>query len=147
MKRYFGTKRVEAEPMSRGDYNKYRGWNIPYDENPDDEGYLIQYEDGYISWSPKKQFEESYVECTGKSLLETVELMKSADYRDRFVAEFKQVSIRIDSLARMVDKMSKNELEFTPNCSYELLNSQLNIMNSYKSLLEERARIEKINLS
>ena len=29
MKRYIGTKIIKAEPMTRGDYNKYRGWQIP----------------------------------------------------------------------------------------------------------------------
>lgn len=58
---YVGTKIIDAEPMTRGEYNKYRGWTIPANENPDDEGYLVQYRpDGYISWSPKKVFEEAY---------------------------------------------------------------------------------------
>lgn len=60
MEKYIGTKTIEAEPMTRGNYNKYRGWTIPADEDPDDEGYLVKYSDGYISWSPKKQFEEAY---------------------------------------------------------------------------------------
>ena len=34
MKKYIGTKMIEAKPMNRGDYNTYRGWNIPKDENP-----------------------------------------------------------------------------------------------------------------
>ena len=42
MKNYIGTKRIEAEPMTRGDYNKYRGWTIPADENPEDEGYIVK---------------------------------------------------------------------------------------------------------
>lgn len=46
--------------MNRGEYNKYRGWKIPENENPDDEGYIVKYYDGYISWSPKKQFSEAY---------------------------------------------------------------------------------------
>lgn len=58
MKSYISTKLVKAKPMNRGEYNKFRGWDIPKNENPDDEGYLIQYPDGYISWCPKKQFEE-----------------------------------------------------------------------------------------
>ena len=53
MKKYIGTKLVQARPMTRGAYNRYRGWEIPADENPEDEGYLIQYPDGYVSWSPK----------------------------------------------------------------------------------------------
>ena len=69
---YEGTKRVHAKPMNRGDYNSYRGWEVPADENPADEGYLVEYVDGgrgndsrhagYISWSPKDVFERSYKE-------------------------------------------------------------------------------------
>ena len=60
---YEGTKRVHAKPMNRGDYNVYRGWEVPADENPADEGYLVEYVDGgrgndsrhagYISWSQR----------------------------------------------------------------------------------------------
>lgn len=60
METYIGTKILEAEPMTRGSYNEYRGWEIPADENPADEGYLVRYPDGYISWSPKDVFEEAY---------------------------------------------------------------------------------------
>ena len=69
---YEGTKRVRVKPMNRGDYNSYRGWEVPADENPADEGYLVEYVDGgksnpaahagYISWSPKDVFERAYHE-------------------------------------------------------------------------------------
>lgn len=69
---YEGTKRVHAKPMNRGDYNSYRSWEVPADENPADEGYLVEDADGgrgndsrhagYISWSPKDVFERSYKE-------------------------------------------------------------------------------------
>lgn len=69
-KTYVGTKIVKAFPMTRGDYNEYRGWVIPEDENPNDEGYLVEYTDGsagnhpdhkgYISWSPKEVFDTCY---------------------------------------------------------------------------------------
>ena len=62
MKKYIGTKVVEAEPMTRGSYNKYRGWTIPADEDPNDPGYLIRYQDGYESWSLKRIFDEAYME-------------------------------------------------------------------------------------
>ena len=62
MKTYIGTKVIDAEPMTRGEYNKYRGWQIPSNENPDDEGYRVVYPDGYVSWSPKSVFEEAYRE-------------------------------------------------------------------------------------
>lgn len=57
--RYIGVKIVDAEPMNIGDYNKFRGWTIPENENPITEGYLVKYKDGYVSWCPKKQFEEA----------------------------------------------------------------------------------------
>lgn len=72
MKLYTGTKQVHAKPMNRQDYNTLRGWDVPADENPADEGYLVEYVDGgksnhpdfqgYISWSPKDVFERAYKE-------------------------------------------------------------------------------------
>lgn len=72
MKKYQCHKQVIARPMTRGEYNGYRGWEVPEDENPADEGYLVEYLDGgesnhpnhmgYISWSPKAVFERGYRE-------------------------------------------------------------------------------------
>lgn len=75
--KYIGTKRIEAVPMTRGDYNKYRGWTIPADENPEDEGYLVKYSDDYISWSPKNPFEEAYRKSGNMTFGHAVEMMKS----------------------------------------------------------------------
>ena len=71
MKKYIGTKIVNATPMSRVDYNEYRGWVLPANEEGSDEGYLVEYTDGgkandarhvgYISWSPKAQFDAAYL--------------------------------------------------------------------------------------
>lgn len=66
----FGIKSILPTPMTLGDYNKYQGWTIPEDQNPNDEGYLVEYQDGgkanhpnhegYISWSPKEVFDNAY---------------------------------------------------------------------------------------
>lgn len=60
--KYIGTKLIKAKPMTRGEYNEYRGWKIPENENPQDEGYLVVYVDSndYVSWSPKDVFERAY---------------------------------------------------------------------------------------
>lgn len=79
MKEYIGTKMIQAKPMTRGDYNKYRGWQIPADENPEDEGYLVKYKDGYESWSPKEAFEEAYRESTGLTFGVALELLKRGE--------------------------------------------------------------------
>lgn len=80
-------------------------------------------------------------------LNETVELMESKDYKERFIAEYTQLKIRMDALAGMLIKMENNMLDFTPKCSYDLLNGQLKAMNLYAEYLKERAEIEKIDLS
>lgn len=66
MKQYIGTKLLLAVAMNLGDYNLKRGWTIPANEDPLKEGYQVEYPDGYISWSPKEVFEESYRETDGK---------------------------------------------------------------------------------
>lgn len=76
MKKYIGTKIIDARPMTRGEYNIFRGWQIPENENPEDEGYLVKYPDGYISWSPKSVFEEAYRECDSMPFGLAVEAMK-----------------------------------------------------------------------
>ena len=76
MKTYIGTKIIEAKPMTRGDYNTFRGWKIPEDENPEDRGYFVKYPDGYISWSPKEVFEEAYRECDSMPFGLAIEAMK-----------------------------------------------------------------------
>ena len=58
MQKYVGVKLVEAAPMTRGDYNIMRGWTIPADEDPNDEGYQVVYSSGYVSWCPKDEFEK-----------------------------------------------------------------------------------------
>lgn len=61
MKKYIGTKQIEAEPMTRGDaWGKHLLREKPSTENFDDEGYHVRYEDGYESWSPKDTFEKAY---------------------------------------------------------------------------------------
>ena len=74
---YIGTKLVEAKPMNRGEYNLYRGWQLPEDENPDDAGYLVISADGYETWTPKAKFEADYRSTEGMPFGSAIELMKS----------------------------------------------------------------------
>lgn len=67
---YVGTKVIHAVACTRAEYNIYRGWELPADENGEDNGYLVEYADGgspnvpghtgYVSWSPADVFERSY---------------------------------------------------------------------------------------
>jgi hypothetical protein len=62
MQKYIGTKVLEAEPMTRGEYNEHRGWTPPEGEDQDVDGFHVVYPDGYESWSPDDVFTEAYVE-------------------------------------------------------------------------------------
>lgn len=147
MKKYIGTKRLEAKQMTRGDYNKYRGWTILENENPDDEGYLIKNSDGYESWSPKKEFEDIYRLCGDMTIFpDTSILMCSNDYKERFKAEYQQTKIRYDKLDAMTVKYEAGTLSFTPTCSLELLKDQKKHMGNYIRCLKIRAEIEGIEL-
>ncbi len=83
---HFGTKQIKASPMSRQEYNDYRGWKLPADENGADEGFLVEYVDGgqanhpdhtgYISWSPKDVFAKAYKSSGSMSFGHAIEAMK-----------------------------------------------------------------------
>lgn len=62
MKYFIGVKIIKAKPMTLGDYNKHRGWNIPENEDPNTSGFLVEYPDGYQSWSPDTVFKDAYLE-------------------------------------------------------------------------------------
>ena len=79
-------------------------------------------------------------------LKETIELMNSDNYVDRFIAEYRQLEIRRNGLYKMLKKYKKGQLDFTPTCSYDLLNGQLKSMDLYSEYLMERALIEGIEL-
>lgn len=146
MKKYVGVKLIEAQPMTRGDYNKYRGWIIPENENPNDEGYLLKYSDEYVSWSPKQVFDEAYREYRVNELPQTALGMISENYKERFKAEYRQVKIRYDKLDEMTVCYEAGTLPFTPTCSLELLKEQKKHMGNYIRCLKIRAQIENIDL-
>ena len=79
-------------------------------------------------------------------LKDTVELMTSADYKERFKAEYAQTKIRYDKLHAMIVKYEAGTLNFDPTCPLELLKKQASAMGAYLFALEVRAQIEKIEL-
>lgn len=133
MKKYIGTKVLKAVPMNRGDYNILRGWNIPENEDPKEDGYLVEYQDGgkpnhpdyegYISWSPKDVFEKAY------QLAET--------HVDRLCIEKKDLAEKFEKCSAFVrsDKFRevvKNDIQAF------LLVLQCELMGRYNQVLDYR---------
>ena len=128
MVQYTGTKTVKAIPMTRGEYNKLRGWETPSNQDPNEGGYLVEYEpegnpniegfEGYISWSPYKPFDKAY--------------KISATPKDRLRNEMRELDEKIadiDAACRTEDR---------DNFFYQLNKIQLSAMKSYYSCLAAR---------
>ena len=79
-------------------------------------------------------------------LKDTIEMMTSEDFKERFKAEYYQLLIRLDSLTSMLIKWKNNMLDFEPKCSKEILEQQVIFMQAYIDILRLRAKIEEIDL-
>ena len=132
-KRYIGTKILDAVPMTLGEYNIYRGWDLPKDEvnRVNGEGYLVEYlgggtpnhpkHKGYISWSPKDVFEKAY--------------MIADTFLDRMRIELLELSEKITKINdALIDGL-------VPMPSISMLNTQLYKMLEYEKVLKQRIEI------
>ena len=131
-------KTVKAVPMNRKDYNDLRGWSVPSNENPEDEGYLMEYQDdghknvegfdGYISWSPKDVFEKGY------RLSET--------FTDRLKIEMEDLGVKLQKLEDFLSSSKSESLEETQK---RLMKIQLCAMVTYYGTV--RTRFESLTQS
>lgn len=86
---YIGVKVIDAKPMTRLEYNQFRGWSLPDNENGEDPGYLVHYLDGgqantdqypgYVSWSPKDVFDRAYRPADGLTFGLALEALKKGE--------------------------------------------------------------------
>lgn len=131
MKKYEGKKQILAKPMSRLEYNEYRGWKLPENENGSDEGFLVEYihggeanhpdHVGYISWSPKVVFENAY------NLIDT--------YVQRLHLEHDELNQKIDKLQVFLESDGLSKLSYEDQ---QLLQNQYNHMMEYLIVLHTR---------
>ena len=98
------------------------------------------------------------------NLNETVAMMKSADYKERFKAEYHQTKIRYEKLKAFNNKIEASErTSYMPfpcdkeqpkkvempkhDCPSDMLRQQQSVMGEYLHILEVRAVIEGIDLN
>lgn len=77
-----------------------------------------------------------------ENLKETVELMTSENYQDRFEGEVLQLCIRINRLRDTLINIYNGTCNFTPKCSTELLEAQLDSMEELLRIYAIRASVE-----
>lgn len=138
MNTYIGTKIIRAQVMTRGAYNALRGWMVPADESPADSGYLVEYLDGgkpnvdgfdgYVSWSPKAQFDAAYTE------IPNADTMLHA-YQIRVAAEKAELDKKREKLIAFVRSEAFNAIHAQERSR---LTRQLTAMDDYSAALGER---------
>ena len=79
-------------------------------------------------------------------LKDTVIMMESSDYKERFKAEYYQLKIRYEKLMIMLNKWDEGKLDFKPTCPREMYNKQIEGMEKYLDVLADRAELEGITL-
>lgn len=79
-------------------------------------------------------------------LKDTVELMTSDDYKERFIAEYCQVKIRYGKLKYMLERWDNGILDSTPTCPRSTYDLQTAAMKDYIAVLEARAAMEGVAL-
>ncbi len=73
---YIGTKVIKAEPMTMIEAQKVLGREIK-PSTIEEDGYLVEYKDGYKSWSPKSVFDEAYHEVGSLNFGGAIYLLKA----------------------------------------------------------------------
>jgi hypothetical protein len=140
MQTFIGTKIIKAIPMTRAMYNGYRNWPLPNDENGLDDGYLVEYTDGgppnsplhegYISWSPKEQFDKAY---------RAIELPEGYQYfhprHQRMIIE--QLNLD-DKITKLLTFMEDPKFLMLDADEREDLKEQLAAMEVYYNCLDSR---------
>ncbi len=132
MKKYIGTKQIEAEPMTMGEAfekNLLLTDGIePAEVEKRKTGYHVKDEYGCESWSPAEPFEEAY---------------KCADtFLDRLQIEHDDLVEKYDKCEKFVDSDKFREIVQEDYPAF-LLSLQRNVMNRYGSILEQRMSIAK----
>lgn len=128
MTKYTGTKTIKACPMSLGEAEKVLGRKIEtsaVENREESEGYLVEYEDGYRSWSPKVVFDKAY--------------RVSETHVDRMNIELQDIQERY---------LKGRKFSFTqkfrslPETKRKLLQKQLDQMEGYLYILSRRIELE-----
>lgn len=104
MKNYIGTKLVKAEPMKQGEFfSKYRKGSLtPQSVNwSEEDGYFVEYPDGYESWSPKEVFEKAYMELIVNPELATDYPSISQEMVEDFIVDY-DISTKQDKITIVV---------------------------------------------
>ena len=128
MEKYIGTKVVKAESMTMTEAQKVLGRELK-PATLEEDGYLVEYKDGYKSWSPKSVFEEAY--------------KPSDTVLDRLKIERNELRERIEKLEDFIELNFSEAAEKAGSLQAALLVCQRSYMVNYLDVLETRIDLMK----
>ena len=132
MQKYKCHKEVHAEPMTAVDYFSTTNRGVPQAIDSMAEGYRVIYSQGtddeYISWSPKKAFDEGYA-------------LVEADFEERLNTEAYELEVKTQKLALFLERLEVRDTpklkQFSPR-QEALLRVQVKAMDAYLACLQQR---------
>lgn len=130
MKKYIGVKQISAKPMTMGEAyeNGLLQKNRTITENEKTlDGYYVEHDNGYVSWSPKDVFEKAY-NVADTSL-------------DRMYIEYNELMDKHNKLVLFLGR--KDAVEIAGENQVALMEQQKIQMHDYLLTLKER--IELLN--
>lgn len=131
---FAGTCSVYAAPMTRRDYNDYRGWRLPDSEDGGDAGYIIEDRegqknteqlDGFVQWLPEDEFNRKFK-------------LAPANHIERMQVEKQELDNKLNALKGFLAKL---DMEGGPLLTDEQINSlelQAEAMEQYSNILGSR---------
>ncbi len=125
MKKYIGTKQIEAEPMTMGEaYRRglLHAGRVPSESEKSKAGYYVRYENGYESWSPADVFAKAY--------------RVSDTFIDRLRIERDDLSLRYNKALDFSYSPKFKELLWPDE--QQAFETQLDLMRKYLAVLDAR---------
>lgn len=133
MKKYIGTKQIEAEPMTMGEAYR-RGFlqagRVPSESEKSKAGYYVKYDNGYESWSPADVFEKAYK--VADTFLDRLRIERDELVSRTHKAEEFYLSRKCDELLTDMEKQA--------------LSTQIDLMRNYIAVLNARIDYAEIKL-
>ena len=120
--------------MTKKEYNDYRGLELPKNENPEEQGYLVEYQNtkqppndsrhlGYISWLPK-------------NLIESETSDAIPPYQQRVIEEKIELDFRLQKLQDFIG--TNNKFYSLSVADQQTMQEQANAMKLYANILHYR---------
>lgn len=125
MKKYIGTKQIEAEPKTMGEaYRRglLHAGRVPSESEKSKAGYYVRYENGYESWSPADVFAKAY--------------RVSDTFIDRLRIERDDLSLRYNKALDFSYSPKFKELLWPDE--QQAFETQLDLMRKYLAVLDAR---------